>query len=96
MTAHISQELFDLESPNFTGTSTQVRPTTTPDMTSLTTSSRKLSWKNCLKYSLRYRLVEFLGERFKQNFIHLSGAIGLTNLTDVTSLAASGWLQNAM
>ena len=38
-------------------------------------------------------------ERFKggsRNFTHLSRTIGLTNLLDTTSLAASSRLQNAM
>ena len=44
--SRISQERFDLQSPNFTQTFRRAPPTTTQDMTSLATSSRKLSGKN--------------------------------------------------
>ena len=40
--SHITRERFDLESPNFIGTSTVTLSISIPDMTSLSTSGRKL------------------------------------------------------
>ena len=55
--------------------------------------------KNCRKYRLRRLRVKFLTKGLSndhdRNCTHLSGTIGLTNLPDMTSLAASGRLQNA-
>ena len=45
----VSQERFDLESPNFTRTSTLTYSTSTPDMASLAPSGWKLSQKKLLK-----------------------------------------------
>ena len=44
VSSHISQERFDIESPNFTRISTLMKSTITPDMTSPATCSRQLSW----------------------------------------------------
>ena len=96
--ARTSQERFNLESPQSTWISIPTYSTATPDMTTLTTSGRKLSWK----LSKIWPLVVLGGicrEQFKQGspiFTHLSGTIGLTNLLDTTSLAASSQLQNAI
>ena len=56
----ISQEQFDLESPNFTWTSVPALSTASPDTTSLATSSRKLSWENCRYCRLRWLWVRFI------------------------------------
>ena len=45
----MSREPFDIESPNFTWTSVPTYSTATPDMTSLSTSGRKLLRTNCRK-----------------------------------------------
>ena len=58
--SRISRELLDLESPNFTRASIPTYSTSTPDMTSLTTSGRKLSQTNCQKCGLRQLQVEVL------------------------------------
>ena len=69
----ISYEWFDLESPNFTQTSEPVWSTTTPDMTSQTCSTWKLSRKTVENAS-------FNGFKWgSQNFTLLSGTISLTN-----------------
>ena len=60
-------EQFDLESPNLARTSTQVGSTTTPGMTSLITSGRKLSWKKPLKCRLRRLRVRFLEKGSSEN-----------------------------
>ena len=55
--------------------------------------------KNCLKCHFALLRVEFIGKRFKQwspSFNFLTRTIGLTNLLDMTSLAASGRLENAI
>ena len=87
--AQIFRERFDLESPNFIRESILTHSTATPNMTSPTTSCQKLMWKKCLTSQ----------ERFKwgsPHFAHLSGTICLTNLLDMTALAASNQLQNAI
>ena len=58
--SRISRERFDIESPNFTGTSVPACSTLAPDMTSRTTSSRKLQQKYRRKCCLRWLQVEFL------------------------------------
>ena len=98
--SRISPERLDLASPNFTRTSTPVRSITTPDMTSLTTSSWQLSkFKKRSKMSSQTASCEIPRERFKRgspNFTRLSGTTGPTNLSDMIPLAASGWRQNAI
>ena len=58
--SRISRKPFDLESPYFMGTSTLTLSTAIPDMTSLSTSGRKLKEKNSLFDCLRRLLEEFL------------------------------------
>ena len=57
--ARISREWFDLESPNFTRTSTPAYSAATPDVAWPTTSGRELSRKNCRKCRLWPLRVEF-------------------------------------
>ena len=56
----ISWERFGLESPDFKRISTPNDSTAMSDMTTLDTSSRKLSQKNCRKCRFRWLQVEFL------------------------------------
>ena len=56
----ISRKPFDLESPNFTVTSTPTCSTATPAISAIATSGRKLSWKNCPKCRLRLFQMEFI------------------------------------
>ena len=65
-------------------------------MTSPTTSGLKLSRKNCRKCCFRWLQVEFLenGLREDHQISHLLGAIGLSNLPDMTSLEFGHCLLN--
>ena len=98
--SRISREKFDLESPNFTRTFTQVGSNTTPDITSLTTSGRLSSkFKNPSKMPHQPASGGISRERFKRGspiFTWLSGTTDPTNLLDMTSLIAYGRLQNAI
>ena len=83
----------------FTGTSTPTYSTATLDMTSITTCCRKLSRKKLSKLPLPTASSRISREGFKRgsrNFKGSSGTIVLTNLQDITSIAASSLLQNAM
>ena len=66
--SHISRERFDLEQPNFTRTFKHVGSTTTPDKTSLYTSSRKLQRKNRRKGRLIRLQVEFLKNLLSEDY----------------------------
>ena len=62
-------------------------------------NSRQLLRKKTAKMLLPTTAGGISREGFKRgsrNFTGLSGTIGLTNLPDMTSLAISGWLQNAI
>ena len=77
---------------------TVVRITATPDVTSLTTSSRNLLRKHHRKCHLRWLQVEFLeyGLSDDREIAVLIGDTRPHKLMDMTSLAASGQLQNAI
>ena len=68
----ISRKPFDLESPNFTKTSTLILSTVTLDMTSLFTSSRKLQGKNSRKYRHRRLRAKFIekGSSYDHEIVH--------------------------
>ena len=96
--AQISGELFDLASPNFRRTSTPTCPTATPDITPLTTSGRKLPRKKTVENAACDGFWWNVSRTFKAKEDHkiLQTCRGLTNLLEMTSLAASGRLQNAI
>ena len=78
--SYISQERYDLESPNLTPTYS----TATPDMTSLATSVGSYREKNS-KMPWPTALCRISPERFKlgsRNFTHLSRTISLTCAKD--------------
>ena len=90
----MSGEWRDLESLNCTQTSIPKYCTATPDM------SLNYFWSQVIMKtpSKMHHLTTSGGisqEWFKRNFARLSVTIGPTNLPDMTSLAASGLLQNA-
>ena len=58
--ARISRKPFELELPNFMGPPILTLSADLPDMTSLSTSGRKLYWENSRIYRLRRLRVEFL------------------------------------
>ena len=84
---------FDQESPNFIQTSIPNHSTTILEMTSLTTSGGKLSWKNCQKCCNRWLRVEFFQNGFSEDhqILHLSLTISPTNPAgyDVTNCCRS-------
>ena len=70
----ISRKLFELDSPNFIGTSTLSLSTALPDITSLPTSGRKLWWKT-VEYTPPTASIGISRERFNRgswNFTSLS------------------------
>ena len=76
-------------------TSIATHSTATTDITSLATSRRKLSRKNCLKCRLWWLVIQFLWNGLSKDRqiyteTHLSGTISHTNLPDMTSPATSG------
>ena len=88
--------LFNLESSNLARTSMPADSTDLLDMTSPATSGRHL-WKfrKRSKVPPPTALGWISGEQFKRgsrNFTHFSGTASLTNLPDMTSVAASGRL----
>ena len=95
----ISREPFELERPNFTGTSTPNCPTFAPVMTSLCTSGRKLQRKKTSTMPPQTASGGISREKFKRgspNCTRLSRTSGLINLPEMTSLVASDRLQNAI
>ena len=72
----------------------------TPDTTSPATSGRQLSKFEKRQKILRLIALDWISpEQFLRgswNFTHLSGTIGLTNLPDMTSIAPSSRLPNAI
>ena len=73
--ACISQERFDLDSPNFTWTSILASSTTPPDMTSFAVSVGKLPRKNGRKCRLRGQLVRNSQERLMPRSQHYPGQL---------------------
>ena len=65
-------------------------------MTSLSTSYRKLSRKEKNVATISGGIGRQQFKPGSRNFTHLSGAIGHTEVPDITSLVASGRLQNAI
>ena len=90
----VSCERFDLEPPNFVGTSIPTCFTVPSDMTSLTASGRKLSQKKPSKMPHPTASGGISQESFRHTY---RGTISptMTKLMSTTSLAASGQLQNA-
>ena len=101
MTLNCPNKLFDIESPNFTGTFIPIFATVVPDMTSVSTSGRKLLGKtvenaasdgNGWNFSrmVQARIVKY-DTLIEDKRHHKS-----TNLPEMTSLAPSSRLQNAI
>ena len=96
----ISRKRFDLESPNFTQTSIPTLSTVVPDMTSFSTSGRKLQRKTVENTAFNgfgwnfSRTIQARIMKFK--FTCLSRATGPTNLPEMTPPVASGRLQNVI
>ena len=88
------REWFDLESPNFTQTSTLTY--TGYDVTNyFLVLIGSFPEKNCQKCHIRQFRVEFLENDLSEDPTHYSETISLANSPDMMSLAASGLLQNA-
>ena len=98
--SRISRERFDLKSPHSTRTFMPVGSISTPDTTSLATYGSQLSkFTNRSKMQPPTASRGISGKWFKRgsrNFTRLPRTTRLTNLPDVTSLAFSGRLQNAI
>ena len=96
----ISREPFELELPNFIGTSMPTCTTYAPDMTSLSTSGRKLPPKNCRNCCLRWLQVKFLKNSLSKDHQISHGCWGplVPQICQVkkTSLITSSRLQNAI
>ena len=92
----ISRGTFETESPNITGTSMLTCPIFATDMTSRTTSARKLQRKKTWKMPLQVQFLETILCDDPPNFTRLSGITGPTNLLDMTSLVASDQLQHSI
>ena len=93
--ARISGELVNLVSPNFTRTFIPTYSSATQDRASLTSSSQKLSWKTVENAVFGWNFSITFKARIMK-FYALIGTICLTYLLDMTSLTASGQLQNAL
>ena len=97
--SRISRERFDLGSPNFTGSSIPINSTAKSEITLVTISGLKLSQKKTAENATSHDFESNFSRTIQRglpNFTRLSGTIGLTNVTDMTPLAASGRLQNAI
>ena len=97
----VSRKWFDLESPNFTRSFILTCFTSTPDMSHDVTIyfQSEIIAKQRRKWHLLRVWVEFLENctcARTTKFYLLIGHNSPTNLPDLTSLAASGWLQNAI
>ena len=90
--ARISREPFDLESPNSTWTSIPTYSTTIPDMTLLVVAKKNV--ENVASDGFGWNFSRTIWARIT-NFYKLIWVNYPTNLPDITSLAASGRLQNA-
>ena len=97
--ARISWELFELESPNFTGKSIPTNSTATPDITSTPASGQKIlpqQTSKVLPPMASGGISRECSMRGLRNFTGISWTIGYTNMSDMMSLAVSGQLQNAI
>ena len=97
--SHISLERIDLESLNFTRTSIPTCSRATPDMTPLTTSCLKLTWKtiaNVTSDDFRWNFSRTVWARSPKFYMFIGAQSALTNLPDMTSPAISGRLQDAI